>query len=262
MSRSKANAKNSLSLMRSASPKRIITLHNSINDIINKFENSKKILNHVHYPENGMQKIPPSIKKPFKQRNANSNLNNCHVNNQINLKNRRTWTLSALKMVDSISDDAIDNDNMQFDDGNSEHSQQNNNNHNAIETSEIYDGIENINDPIIYEYVPLEREVNERPTRFMRLRNINIVQCQLNFVQRFIGLLLSVPFFSSVNGAGLSTLTCAFFLPRFLCENLLYPIFRLILGTLYPAYASYKAVRNKDVKDYVSKCAFFVYYFH
>lgn len=33
----------------------------------------------------------------------------------------------------------------------------------------------------------------------------------------------------------------------------LYAFFRLVFGTLYPAYASYKAVRTKNVKEYVSK---------
>lgn len=32
-----------------------------------------------------------------------------------------------------------------------------------------------------------------------------------------------------------------------------YLFFRLIFGTLYPAYASYKAVRTKNVKEYVSR---------
>ena len=41
-------------------------------------------------------------------------------------------------------------------------------------------------------------------------------------------------------------------MPRPLTYILLYPIFRLVFGNLYPAYASYKAVRTKNVKEYVS----------
>ena len=33
----------------------------------------------------------------------------------------------------------------------------------------------------------------------------------------------------------------------------IYHSFRLVFGTLYPAYASYKAVKTKNVKEYVSR---------
>lgn len=36
--------------------------------------------------------------------------------------------------------------------------------------------------------------------------------------------------------------------------------FSLALGTLYPAYASYKAVRTKDVKEYVRLFHIFFYF--
>ncbi len=47
-------------------------------------------------------------------------------------------------------------------------------------------------------------------------------------------------------------LVCVWYFP----ETMTYPLFallRLILGTLYPAYSSYKAVRTKNVREYVSK---------
>lgn len=31
-------------------------------------------------------------------------------------------------------------------------------------------------------------------------------------------------------------------------------IYRLLFGVMYPAYASYKTVKNKNVKNYVRQC--------
>lgn len=66
-----------------------------------------------------------------------------------------------------------------------------------------------------------------------------------------------LPLFFSVTGTGIFALLVIFILPRTFSELLLYPGFRLVFGTLYPAYASYKAVRTKNVKEYVRKCFFF-----
>lgn len=68
----------------------------------------------------------------------------------------------------------------------------------------------------------------------------------LNLFSWFVFLL------SSVNGAIATTLTLIILLPRAIIKSLFYPGYRLLFGTLYPAYASYKAVRTKNVKEYVS----------
>lgn len=245
MPKPKLNSKKHLPSIRSNSPKRIITFHNSINDIINKFENSQKI-------PNGMAlDIRKSIKNPGKLQNYCDNFsiysNQNFSSARLNRKNQRLCNNSAINMVDSIGDEVV----VDSDRSSPDHTH-------VDEAAENYDESDTFDDPNEYEYMPASEPIIA-PTKFMRLRNINIVQCQLNIVQRFVGILLNLPFLWSINGAGLSTLTCAFFLPRILCENILYPVFRLIFGTLYPAYASYKAVRHKDVKEYVSTFEVFIF---
>lgn len=72
-------------------------------------------------------------------------------------------------------------------------------------------------------------------------------------------MLLQLPLLRfSVSSSGLFVLLIIFLFPRAL-NSLIYPIYRLVFGTLYPAYASYKAVRTASVKEYVSKV--FIYYF-
>lgn len=71
---------------------------------------------------------------------------------------------------------------------------------------------------------------------------------------RFLAIISWLPMsLISVTGTGVLCLLATFILPRAISERILYPGFRLLFGTLYPGYASYKAIRTKNVKEYVSK---------
>lgn len=61
-----------------------------------------------------------------------------------------------------------------------------------------------------------------------------------------------IPVRVTLGNVGILTVSLVTLLPRFFAYAIVYPIFRLVFGTLYPAYASYKAVRTKNVKEYVS----------
>ena len=61
-----------------------------------------------------------------------------------------------------------------------------------------------------------------------------------------------IPIKMTLTNIGLFVLFLSILMPRTFTYILIYPTFRLVLGNLYPAYSSYKAVRTKNVKEYVS----------
>uniref|UniRef100_A0A1B0C7S0 Receptor expression-enhancing protein n=1 Tax=Glossina palpalis gambiensis TaxID=67801 RepID=A0A1B0C7S0_9MUSC len=61
-------------------------------------------------------------------------------------------------------------------------------------------------------------------------------------------------------GFSICVLMMLFFSSRIITKQLIFHVFRLSFGTLYPAYASYKAVRTKNVKEYVKWMMYWIVY--
>lgn len=258
MRRTKLNSKNVVNQHFSSIPC-IPSFGNNISDIINKFENSPKSHSTIipieskHVTHSNHNNIDSESKFSTEK---SKNVINSTINKEKNKfsHEKRYCKQSACKMYESNGSDL--NDDYEHEQCNNNGNEALTNNNDTIEIDDAYDIIDTSINLSNYEFEHMNDDNTATTTKFQRLKNINLIKCQLNLFQRIVGIVLSFPFFSSINGAGLTTLSCAFFLPRILCENILYPIFRLTLGTLYPAYASYKAVRNKDVKDYVSDISY------
>lgn len=83
----------------------------------------------------------------------------------------------------------------------------------------------------------------------------------LSRVSGFLEMVSKFPFpRMSVMSFGLISLVAVFLSPRSFTERALYPGFRLIFSVIYPAYRSFKAVRNKNLKEYLRWIVYWIVY--
>lgn len=64
----------------------------------------------------------------------------------------------------------------------------------------------------------------------------------------------------SVMSFGLTSLLAVFLAPRAFTERVLYPAFKILFTIIYPAYRSFKAVRNKNLKEYLKWIVYWIVY--
>lgn len=64
----------------------------------------------------------------------------------------------------------------------------------------------------------------------------------------------------SVMSFGLTSLLAIFICPRSFTERALYPGFKILFSVIYPAYRSFKAVRNKNLKEYLRWIVYWIVY--
>lgn len=83
----------------------------------------------------------------------------------------------------------------------------------------------------------------------------------LSRISSFLDMLSKFPFpRMSVMSFGLTSLLVIFLCPRNITERALYPGFRIIFTIVYPAYGSFKAVRNKNLKEYLKWIVYWIVY--
>jgi hypothetical protein len=88
-----------------------------------------------------------------------------------------------------------------------------------------------------------------------------IIAIILSRVSGFLEMVSKFPFpRMSVMSFGLISLLAIFISPRSFTERALYPGFRIIFSIVYPAYRSFKAVRNKNLKEYLRWIVYWIVY--
>jgi hypothetical protein len=83
----------------------------------------------------------------------------------------------------------------------------------------------------------------------------------LHRISMLLEMISKFPFPSlSVMSFGLTSLIAVFIAPRAFTERALYPGFKILFTIIYPAYRSFKAVRNKNLKEYLKWIVYWIVY--